>query len=223
MSNPHPFIRGTRFGKLTTVRIAKSAREQRWLCLCDCGTEYICRAAHLVTGFSKSCGCNRFTHNKSHLSEYGIWNMMIRRCTVRSDKSFKNYGGRGIKVCDRWRTSFEHFLADMGERPSLRHQIERKNNNGNYEPENCCWIHHSLQARNRRSSSWLTSDGITLTIAEWSEKTNLSAATISGRISRGWPVDKAIKTPAAYRGPNKHQRRNPRLAAAMTPLFRGQL
>jgi hypothetical protein len=199
---------GQRFGKLVTIRPALSSamHGSRWLCLCDCKSEYIARAAHLMAGEVASCGCVKSIHRKSHLPEYGIWNSMVRRCTNQGDTRWDRYGGRGIKVCDRWLGSFENFLSDMGPRPSADFQIERKNNDGNYEPDNCCWIHRRLQARNKQTNVFLTHDGVTLTIAEWADKTGLRAPTISGRLARGWTIQRALATSPAYRGPNKHSR-----------------
>ena len=126
--------------------------------------------------------------------EYRTWDSMIGRCERPCSASFKHYGARGIKVCKRWRRSFAAFLQDMGPRPSLRHQIERKDSNGNYTPKNCTWATAKEQARNRSSNHRLTFDGHTLSEVEWAERTGLPRHTIITRIARGWSVARALTT-----------------------------
>lgn len=117
---------------------------------------------------------------------------MRNRCNNPKNKSFFKYGGRGITVCERWEL-FTNFLADMGPRPSLRHSIERKDNNGPYSPENCEWAVPKTQARNRRTSRLIEFEGVTKTLAEWSESTGLSAGTIIRRIDvSGWTIKEAL-------------------------------
>ncbi|MGY8988455.1 MAG: hypothetical protein ACKVG7_07840, partial [Flavobacteriales bacterium] len=110
---------------------------------------------------------------------------------------YDGYGGRGISVCDRWRDSFENFLADMGERPSNEHSIDRKDNDGNYEPDNCRWATKKEQGRNRRSNRILTFNNKTQTLIEWSEELGISSAVIRQRIkASGWSIEEALTTPA---------------------------
>ncbi len=124
------------------------------------------------------------------------WQKMMSRCNDPNNNRYQNYGGRGIKVCDRWYI-FRHFLADMGERPSRDHSIHRKDNNGDYEPGNCKWARWKEQARNRRSSRLLDFNGKTATVAEWSEITGIQSSTIRRRIDNfGWPARKALTCPA---------------------------
>ena len=120
---------------------------------------------------------------------------MIDRCYYGQHKSFKDYGGRGIKVCKAWRSSFPTFLADMGERPPSK-TIGRVNNCGNYTPGNCEWQTRKEQARNRRDSRILSHDGIRCTLQEWSERVGISHDAIDHRLRLGWSVAEALTTPA---------------------------
>lgn len=116
---------------------------------------------------------------------------MRQRCRDANCASFKNYGGRGIRVCERWK-SFENFMADMGPKPSPKHSIERKDNDGNYEPDNCIWATRIEQANNRRGNHLITIGGETKTAAEWGRVANLHPKTIYNRLRLGWPEDRLL-------------------------------
>lgn len=148
---------GRRFGRLIVLRRAENfGLTTGWLCLCDCGVEKPFRANSLVHGKTKSCGCLRSeilavlrtTHAHCGSGAYASWAGMKYRCASAKCKCYKNYGGRGIRVCDRWDV-FENFLEDMGERPDGT-SIDRIDNDGNYEPGNCKWSTPLEQASNTR-------------------------------------------------------------------------
>jgi hypothetical protein len=127
-------------------------------------------------------------------SEYQIWKSMIARCSPSSRRDFKRYAGRGITVCDRW-LEFQNFYADMGNRPSGKHSIDRIDNNGNYEPSNCRWATDGEQCRNRRSNILVTIDGRTLCLLDWSREIGIHYYCALDRIRRGWDPKTALLTP----------------------------
>jgi hypothetical protein len=124
---------------------------------------------------------------------------MLTRCKNPKSRAFGAYGGRGIRICDKW-LNFEAFLSDMGPRPSLQHSIERTDVNGNYEPGNCAWILRSLQGRNRRNSVALTIDGITKNRIEWCIQYGVPLGTLRSRLGLGWDAKRALETPTLRKG-----------------------
>ena len=161
MGKQKNFLIGKKFGRLTVISQlpAKSDYKIRWHCICDCGGKKDTIGKSLLNGDTQSCGCLhketmskvKTTHGMRHTSEYNIWSSMFLRCENRKNAGFKNYGGRGITVCERWRT-FENFFADMGPRPSKKHSIDRIDNDRGYSPENCRWTTQDVQARNSRKA-----------------------------------------------------------------------
>jgi hypothetical protein len=120
---------------------------------------------------------------------------MNQRCYKEYNTEYKNYGARGITVCDRWRgpSGYQNFLADMGRRPSPQHSIERKDNNGNYSPENCVWATALEQGANKRNNRLVTHQGETLHLSEWARRTGVKRRTLAARLDAGWPIEEALK------------------------------
>ena len=154
-------LTGQRFGRLVALRrTVNSGAKTQWLCQCDCGGQVPVITHHLKSGNTSSCGCIRRAtdtpatgkHGLYKLPEYKIWKGIRKRCFNKNVPRYHCYGGRGITICERW-SDFELFYEDMGPRPSPNHTIERKENNGNYEPSNCIWLPKSEQSKNRRPSS----------------------------------------------------------------------
>jgi hypothetical protein len=159
-------IIGQRFGRLIARElVGKRGRSVLWRCECECGRFVDVVRGNLMSGNTRSCGCmivkrtieRSTTHGDSSRSnrspEYVAWSSMIQRCACSKNAlTWKNYGGRGIRVCSRWRESFANFLADVGRRPSAKHSLDRIDVNGNYEPGNVRWATRSQQQRNKRST-----------------------------------------------------------------------
>lgn len=161
------------------------------LCRCKCGKEVEKNAKHVVYGDIKSCGCikkiykSRLTHGGSRSVEYDAWWNMKERCNNPLNIGYKNYGARGIIVCNEWINSFETFIKDMGNKPSPVHSIDRINVNKNYEPGNCRWATNKEQMRNRTDTRYIEYNGEKLCVAEWAEKLNINYDTLHSRIQRG--------------------------------------
>ena len=186
-----------RFGRLVVVgSIHVQGLGVGWKCLCDCGTEIYAAGHNLDSGNTQSCGClhrdNHRTHGKTKSRVYVIWKAMRRRCQSPKALEFKNYGGRGISVCERWQT-FENFYEDMGDPPD-GFSIERENNDGNYEPSNCRWASYKEQLNNTRSNRFLEAFGKRQTLTQWSEELNIPVTTIRNRLDRaGLSVERALR------------------------------
>lgn len=145
-------LTGKRFASLVVLSfngIAKSG-DAIWNCQCDCGKLFIAKGTHIRKGDTSSCGCARIKHGGCDRPEYTIWEGMIQRCTNPNAKFYKYYGGRGIKVCDRWR-DFQNFFNDMGERPGKEFSIERIDGDKDYEPSNCKWATKTEQQHNLKN------------------------------------------------------------------------
>ncbi|WP_144378496.1 hypothetical protein [Mesorhizobium amorphae] len=187
-------------------------RHPQWECRCRCGAIKLVFETSLRSGKSQSCGClhrekvneallaarlsHRHTRSMTYTSEYAAWQSMRARCCNPSRVDYPRYGGRGIKVCTQWRDSFERFLADMGPKPSTKHQIDRyPNNDGNYEPGNCRWATPIQQARNRRSSKVVVGFGGELPLIEFCEVIGAHYKTVRQRMDRGSTFEKAVLTP----------------------------
>jgi len=150
------------------------------------------------------------THGKTESPEYRVWGSMIKRCCNPKANRYDRYGGRGISVCERWQ-SFEAFFEDMGPRPSPKHSIERRNNDGNYEKANCYWATWKEQARNKRTSRMLEFNGKTMCLAAWAEETGIASKVLCLRLRIGWSIERALTTPVQKtrkdQGRNRHNNR----------------
>lgn len=138
----------------------------------------------------------RQPRSRKRWPELKAWKNMIQRCYYRHDAAYRNYGGRGIQVCDRWRYSFAAFVADLGLRPSQRHSLDRIDCNGHYEPGNCRWATARQQARNRRTNRDVTIDGVTRPLCRWVELSGLCRTTVQKRLDSGWDPARAVFQPA---------------------------
>lgn len=202
---------GLRFGRLVVISYAGSVKVPNgtrayWFCKCDCGNTHKANASSLRMGTTSSCGCFARESMSAKFSTHGhtiggasltynSWRKMIERCFNSSTPNYYLYGGRGITVCEQWR-DFRVFLADMGERPSKRHSLDRyPNNDGNYEPSNCRWATQKEQCRNKRDNHFLTHNGKTLCIVDWAAETGLKRKTIERRLNRGWSAEQTLDTP----------------------------
>lgn len=192
-------LTGQVFGLVTVLSYdGKYGRNQKWFCRCECGVKKSMLAGTLKK--AKSCGClNRersTTHGMSKSAEYAIWSGIIQRCYNSNRGHYCRYGGRGVTVCDRWRSSFEDFLKDMGGRPSTDCSIDRIDNSKGYSPENCRWATLAEQNRNKRNNRNLSFCGKTQCLQSWEEETGVPGGTITRRIDYlGWTVEKALSTP----------------------------
>ena len=211
-------LEGTVFGRWNVIsrcddRLRPNGdRIPIWLCRCQCGTEKPVTQTSLRSGASKSCGCMKvemFTrrltkHGRSFTSDYTAWSQMRQRCSNPNSEAYKNYGGLGVTVCERW-NSFENFVADMGLRPWPNATIERKDPNGHYEPSNCKWASHSEQANNKRHHVLIEWNGKVQNAAQWEKEFGWRGGTIARRINdKGWPTQRAMTQVPMPIG--KHQR-----------------
>lgn len=203
----HNFIdlTGQKFGKLTPIKyIGKNKWGiSLWLCKCDCGNSHIVTTSHLNGNSVRSCGClkkiNKQYKNGKESRNHYIWRGIVQRCTNKNSKDYKNYGERGVTVCDRWNHKrggcFKNFLEDMGEPPTHKHQIDRINNDDGYYKENCRWVLPKENNRNRRNNHLIPFNGEKLCLTEMAEKYGINRVTLRDRLNRGWSIQKALLTP----------------------------
>ncbi len=193
-------IEGKTFGLLTVVdQHGREHGQPTFLCRCACGNMKILRGSRIVRGEQLSCGCLRRKHGgcsaKNRSAEWLCWQSLRARCEHPWTKGYARYGGRGIKICPRWRNSFKDFLADMGTCP-FGYQIDRIDNNGNYEPRNCRWVSRRENMNNRECSIRLEMDGQKRTLTEWCEMYGAPYSRTLQRLNRGWTPERAIKSPS---------------------------
>lgn len=198
-------LAGDKYGKLTVIKRAPSAASghKYWLCQCECGKRKAVAATALRTGDTRSCGQCRVNLPAEHHEMRSIWKNMIRRCTKPYSSAYGNYGARGIAVCERWSRSFDAFAEDMGNRPSPDHSIDRINNDGNYEPNNCRWATQKEQMRNTRVNRFLVIEGVRKTIAEWADDSPVPRKIVYQRIAAGWKPKEALERPVDLKFSNR--------------------
>ncbi len=203
-------LTGHKFERLSVIE--EHGRDKHgfviWKCICDCNKVILVSGTNLKSGHTKSCGCYKnertverltkhgraSTKNNDSRKVYAIWASMKARCSNPNNISYHYYGGRGIQVCDRWKT-FENFLADMGEKPD-NYSLERVDVNGDYNPQNCIWILRSEQSLNTRRTIYLTLDNLTYPLMEWSRKIGISADILRTRKRLGWTDEEALLYPS---------------------------
>ncbi|MGF3022677.1 hypothetical protein ACQVP2_07595 [Methylobacterium aquaticum] len=207
-SQPGGLSAGDNFHRLTAVAFVRrdpANHRAIWSFRCECGVAIEVAASWVKSGNTKSCGClNREKIRSSSLKhgnarggrktpEYLSWINMIQRCTNPLNTSYDRYGAVGISVCDRWRDSFENFLADMGPRPGPEYSIERSRGDGNYEPDNCHWATPTEQSRNRRNVIRVRLDGHEMSLSEACERLNIPRRRVYARLRLGWSAEDALK------------------------------
>ena len=193
---------GDKYNKLTAVKFSHRNKKYQsyWLFKCICGKEKNICVNNVKNGGTKSCGCikkeqdlknlNSVKHGMTETKIYRTWAAMKRRCLNKNNARYKDYGGRGIKVCEEW-LEFENFFGDMGDKPKGK-SLDRIDNNGNYCKENCRWADIFTQMNNTRRNHLLTYERKTQTIAQWSEELGINSMIILYRINKGWSIKKTF-------------------------------
>jgi hypothetical protein len=199
---------GQTFGRLTVLSFSHLDSGQRtyWRCQCTCGNTHVGQGHKLTSGELVSCGCyqkerqresgrQHRTHGHGHGTQaYKAWQSLKDRCLNPKHRQYSEYGGRGITVHEPWITSFETFLADMGEPPEGM-SLDRINNNGPYAPDNCRWTTRYVQQNNQRSTHRITAFGRTQSLSDWALEVELPRETLAYRIRYGWPIEEALTIP----------------------------
>lgn len=198
-------LTGRRFGRLTVIERADGRnnkyRNALWNCVCDCGNHVVVASGKLLGEHTQSCGCLHIealsqankTHGMSKTKLYGVWRSMRQRCSKPYCRQYKNYGGRGIQVCDEWNADFNAFYLwsmETGYKPGLT--IDRIDVDGNYEPSNCRWATYKEQGNNKRSNIFLEFDGESHTLSEWSDITGIPYDSIRKKYKNGLPVEEVL-------------------------------
>ena len=199
MGKPLVEMTGDRYGMLSVIGRAENYRgNAQWLCKCDCGKLRTYIGFDLRKGKLRSCGCqnpgSQGDHGMAGTATYVAWISMRVRCNNPKSHAYKDYGGRGITVCDRWNKSFPDFLADMGPRPDGC-SLERIDNNAGYEKSNCRWATQREQMNNRRVNRFIELNGRRQTLAQWLREVGMTNERFHDRVKTGWSVERALTTP----------------------------
>lgn len=191
-------LTGKEINRLTVLkRVIGPDDRTYWLCECRCGTVVRVEGGKLRSGHTRSCGClltdilvaRNLTHGGGRTALYNQYRAMLTRCYNSQSRGYPDYGGRGIRVCDRWLGphGFENFRIDIGPKPSPQHSLDRwPDQDGNYEKDNCRWATRKEQARNRRSNVRITHEGVTRILIEWAELYGIPYGTLHSRLKLGW-------------------------------------
>lgn len=201
-----PIAAGAQFGDLTTTGTHEIRHgTYYWECRCVCGRVTVVPGNALRRGTTAGCGCRaRLTRNVTHghcrrsgrAKEYTIWRAMCARCLKPTNNMYHLYGGRGISVCERWRTDFAAFLSDMGACPSPIHSIDRIDSDGHYEPGNCRWATPAEQSRNTKRNVRVSFRGREMALVEACELAGMPYSAVSQRLRvLGWPLERALSAP----------------------------
>lgn len=207
MQKPIDLI-GRRFNSLTVVSRSGINGNSFYECSCECGNRITLRRERLLRMSVKSCGCHlppskrhqvrssvASSNCKGVTPGYKSWEAMRNRCLRPTFHKFPHYGGRGIKICDRWMKSFKNFITDMGPRPSPNHSLDRIDNDGDYTPENCRWADRYEQANNMSTNRLVQFNGKTQTLAMWGRELGFHKSLIPCRLRNGWSMERAMSTP----------------------------
>ena len=195
---------GRRIGKLLVVE--RSVARSKWKCVCECGRVTYVTGSDLRKPV-RSCGClisettslrnTKHGLSQDHKRAFNAWNAAVQRCHNSNNPKYENWGGRGIKVCRRWRFSFENFLLDMGD-PPPKMELDRKNNDKGYSPKNCRWVTRRTNINNRRTSKWLSFRGQRRTLKDWAKIIGISSQALRFRLTH-MTVKEALLTPKVSR------------------------
>lgn len=194
-------LTGQKFNKWTVLERGANSKANKvmWLCRCDCGTERLVARYSLTGGGTKSCGCHSRSETKARLTKHGmtktrihsLWRGIHTRCYNPNRKTWSDYGGRGITVCERWH-DFEAFYEDIGQFYSGGMTIERINNDLGYQPDNCKWVPKSEQSRNRRSVIYIDTLSGRMSIADAARLAGVSWFCMHNRAKKKWPIEKML-------------------------------
>ena len=222
-------ITGQKFGRLTVLSFDSVKKHQSmWKCKCDCGNETIVSASHLKSGHTKSCGClmrETSAINMRNVSFktgcslerlYAVWSEMMLRCNKPTNKAYKHYGGRGIKVCKEWQDYlvFKEWAYSHGYDENAKFQectIDRIDVNGDYCPENCRWTINSEQCINKQDTVYVELNGERMALSQAAEKLHMNYGTLNSRINKlHWSIERALSTPVRDCGWRRHDPDNPK-------------